>query len=83
MKILFSIPIILIVAACGEAKVSVEEMTPQERMQKAAQIMSETGWTVVDIGRVARECAAEGSEDMSLCAAEKGDPVAQWMIENR
>lgn len=83
MKPIVATVIALALSACGEAEPTYEEMTPEQRMEKISALMAETGWTIADIGRVAKECVDEGAEDMEQCAAEKGDPISQWIVSER
>ncbi len=83
MKPIIANLIAIALSACGQAELSYEEMTPEQRLEKISALMAESGWTVVDIGRVAKECADEGAEDMEQCAADKGDPIAKWIVSER
>lgn len=83
MKPILAAVIVLALSACGEAELTYEQMTPEQRMEKITALMAETGWTVVDIGRVAKECVDANAEDMEQCAADKGDPISQWIVSER
>ncbi|NQY98772.1 MAG: hypothetical protein HRT82_16590 [Henriciella sp.] len=83
MKPILVTLIAIALSACDQAEPSYEEMTPEQRLEKITALMAESGWTVVDIGRVAKECADEGAEGMENCAADKGDPIARWIVSER
>lgn len=83
MKPIIATIIAVALSSCGQAEPSYEEMTPEQRMEKINALMAETGWTVADIGRVTKECADDGAKDMEQCMADKGDPIAKWIVSER